>query len=165
MVFWGPYHKRYFARHSNSMENSPCCNSTAVHQIATMFCTCHDRTAVVPCTKFCSNHYIKIEARVKRNFHRSWIVLPWNGSSLVQVMAFRLFRDKMYLDKSWRIWNRTLTTKFLWNQNQYAITFIQEKEFGNRDLQTFIIFLILITIQSRMAEGLILLSNSFQIIS
>ena len=60
---------------SNSMKTSPCCNSVAGHQIATNFCTCHDSTAVVPCTKFCSDHCIRIEMRVKRNFHRIWIAM------------------------------------------------------------------------------------------
>ena len=62
----------FFARNSNSMETSPCCNSVAGHQIATNFCTCHDSTAVVPCTKFCSDHSIRLEMRVKQNFHRIW---------------------------------------------------------------------------------------------
>ena len=57
------------------MEISPCHNSVAGHQIATNFCTCHDSTAVVPCTKFCSDHCIRIEVRVKRNFHRIWIAM------------------------------------------------------------------------------------------
>ena len=57
------------------MEISPCCNSVTGHQIATNFCTCHDSTAVVPCTKFCSDHYIRIEMRVKRDFHRIWIAM------------------------------------------------------------------------------------------
>ena len=57
------------------MEISPCCNSVAGHQIATNFCICYDSTAVVPCTKFCSDHCIRIELRVKRNFHRIWIVM------------------------------------------------------------------------------------------
>ena len=50
LQYWGPFHKRFFARNSNSMEISPCCNSVDGHQIATNFCTCHDSTAVVPCT-------------------------------------------------------------------------------------------------------------------
>ena len=57
------------------METSPCHNSVARHQIATNFCTCHDSTAVVPCTKFCSDHCIRIEVSVKRNFHRIWIAM------------------------------------------------------------------------------------------
>ena len=57
------------------METSPCCNSVASHQIATNFCICHDSTAVVPCTKFCSYHCIWIEMRVKRNLHRIWIAM------------------------------------------------------------------------------------------
>ena len=57
------------------METSPCCNSVTGDQIATNFCTCHDSTAVVPCTKFCSDHCIGIEMRAKRNFHRIWIAM------------------------------------------------------------------------------------------
>ena len=56
----GPVSLKFFARNSYSMETSPCCNSVAGHQIATIFCTCHDSTAVVPCTKFCSDHCIKL---------------------------------------------------------------------------------------------------------
>ena len=69
----GPVSLTIFARNSNSMETSPCCNSCAGHQITTIFCTCHDSNAVVPCTKFCSDHCIRIE--VKRNFHRIWIAM------------------------------------------------------------------------------------------
>ena len=57
------------------METSPCHNSVAGHQIATSFCTWPDSTAVVPCTKFCSDHWIRIDVRVKRNFHRIWIAM------------------------------------------------------------------------------------------
>ena len=57
------------------MITSLCCNSIAGHQIATNFCTCHDSTAVVPCTKFCSDYGIRVEVRVKRNFHRIWITM------------------------------------------------------------------------------------------
>ena len=65
----------FFSRNSNSMEIWPCHNSVAGHQIATIFCTCHESTAVVPCAKFCSDHCIRIEVRVKRNFHRIWIAM------------------------------------------------------------------------------------------
>ena len=57
------------------METSPCHNSVAGHRIVTNPCTCHDSTAVVPCTKFCSDHCIRIEIRVKRNFHLIWIAI------------------------------------------------------------------------------------------
>ena len=57
------------------METVSCHNSVAGHRIATIFCTCHDSTAVVPCTKFCSDHCIRIEVRVKRYFHRIWIAM------------------------------------------------------------------------------------------
>ena len=71
----GPVSLTVFARNSNSMETSPCHISVAGHQIATNICTCHDSTAVVPCTKFCSDHWIRIEVRVERNFHRVWIAM------------------------------------------------------------------------------------------
>ena len=50
-----------------------CSNSFSDHQIGTNFCTCHDSTAVVPSAKTCCDHCIRIEVRVKRNFHRIWI--------------------------------------------------------------------------------------------
>ena len=77
----GPVSLTLYARNSNSMETSPCHNSVAGQQIATSFCTCHDSTAVVPCTKFCSDHCIRIETRVKRSFHRIWVAM---GESLVK---------------------------------------------------------------------------------
>ena len=49
-----------------------CCNSIAGPQIATNFCTCHNSTAVVPCKKFYSDHFVRIEVRVKQNLHRIW---------------------------------------------------------------------------------------------
>ena len=55
--------------------NSCCCNSFAGHKIATNFCKWHDSCAVLSCTTFCSNHCIRIEVRMKRNFHRIWIVM------------------------------------------------------------------------------------------
>ena len=71
----GLFHWRFFARDSSSMETSPWHNSVAGHQIATNLCTCHDSTAVVPCTKFCNDHCIRIKMRVKWNFHRIWIAM------------------------------------------------------------------------------------------
>ena len=57
------------------METLPCHNAVAGHEIVKKFCTCHDSTAVVPCAKFCSDRCIRIEVRVKRNFHRVWIAM------------------------------------------------------------------------------------------
>ena len=71
----GPVSLTIFARNSNWMENSPQRNSVAGHPIATIFCTCHDSTAVVPCTKFCSDRCVRIVVTVKRNFHRIWITM------------------------------------------------------------------------------------------
>ena len=119
------------------METSPCHNSVAGHKIATNFCICHDSTAVVPCTKFCSDHCIRIEVRVKRNFHRIWIAMekplleraPGMMASLYQ-NAFQLvsaavvlttklettsFINQMYL-RSWgkecphSVWKRSVKT-------------------------------------------------------
>ena len=67
------FSKVFFARNSNLMENSLCCNSMAGHQIATNFCT-----AVVSCTKFCSDHYVKMEVRVKWTFHQIQIAMEKN---------------------------------------------------------------------------------------
>ena len=86
---WGSFHWRLFARNSNSMGISLCLyNSVAGHQIEIHFCTCHDSTAVVSCAKFYSDHCIRIEVKVKRNFHRIWIALE---KSLVR-------RDLAYLE-------------------------------------------------------------------
>ena len=71
----GPVSLTFFDRNSNSMETSPCHNAVVGHQIATNFCTCYDSTAFVPCAKFCSDHCIEIEVRVKRNFHGIWIAM------------------------------------------------------------------------------------------
>ena len=57
------------------MEISFYCNSVAGDRIATKFCTCQDSTAVVPCAKFCSDHFIRIWMTVKWNLHRIWIVM------------------------------------------------------------------------------------------
>ena len=35
-------------------------DSIVVGHIATKFCTCHDSTAVVPCAKFCGDHFIRM---------------------------------------------------------------------------------------------------------
>ena len=37
-------------------------------QIAEKFYTCHDNTAVVPCAKLCSDHFVRIDVRAKRIF-------------------------------------------------------------------------------------------------
>ena len=71
----GPVSLTFFCPQFKFDETSSCCNSVAGHQIATNFCTCHDSTAVVPCTKVCSDLCIRIEVRVKRNFHRIWITM------------------------------------------------------------------------------------------
>ena len=72
---WARYTNNFSARKSNSIETSRCRNAVVGHHIATNICTCHDSTAVVPCTKLCSDHGIRVEVRVKRNFHRIWIAM------------------------------------------------------------------------------------------
>ena len=48
MQFGGPFHWRLLL----------------AGQATTIFCTCHDRSAVVPCIKFCSGRCVRIEVRV-----------------------------------------------------------------------------------------------------
>ena len=69
---WVPW---FFHHNSNSMEISFSCNSIAGDHITTKFCTRHDSIAVMPCAKFCSDHFIRIWMRGKWNFHRIWIVM------------------------------------------------------------------------------------------
>ena len=57
------------------MEISFSSNSITDNHIATKFGTCHDSPAVVPCAKYCSDHYIIIWMRAKWNFHHIWIVM------------------------------------------------------------------------------------------
>ena len=57
------------------MENSFSSNSITVDHVAIKFGTCHDSPAVVPCAKFCSDHFISTWMRAKWNFHHIWIVM------------------------------------------------------------------------------------------
>ena len=57
------------------MEISLSSNSITDHHIATKFGTCHDSPAVVPCAKYCSDHFISIWMGAKWNFHHIWIVM------------------------------------------------------------------------------------------
>ena len=57
------------------MEISFSSNSITGDHITTKFGTCHDSPAVVPCAKFCSDHFISIWMRAKLNFHHIWIVM------------------------------------------------------------------------------------------
>ena len=83
------------------MENSPCCNAVTGHQIATNFCTCHDSTAVVPCTKFCSDHCIRIEMRVKWNFH--WILIAMEKTLVKQGPGGYLKLNSLDNDVTWAL--------------------------------------------------------------
>ena len=57
------------------MEISFSSNSITDDYIAAKFGTCHDSPAVVPCAKYCSDHFISIWMRAKWNFHHIWIVM------------------------------------------------------------------------------------------
>ena len=57
------------------MEISLSSNSITDDHIATKFDTCHDSPAVVPCAKYCSDHFISIWMGAKWNFHHIWIVM------------------------------------------------------------------------------------------
>ena len=57
------------------MEISYSSNLTTDDHIATTFGTCHDSPAVVPCAKYCSDHFISIWMRAKWNFHHIWNVM------------------------------------------------------------------------------------------
>ena len=57
------------------MEISLSSNSITDDHIATKFGTCHDSPAVVPCAKYCSDHFVSIWMGAKWNFHHIWIVM------------------------------------------------------------------------------------------
>ena len=40
--------------------------------ITTKFCTCHHST-IMSCAIFCSDHFVRIKVRIKRNFYQVWI--------------------------------------------------------------------------------------------
>ena len=75
LIDLGPISLTIFHHNSNSMEISFSCNSITGDHIATKFGTCHDSPAVVPCAKYCSDHYIIIWMRANWNFHHIWIVM------------------------------------------------------------------------------------------
>ena len=94
----GPVSLTIFARNSNSMEISPCCNSVAGHQIATNFCTCHDSTAVA---------ITVLESRWEWNeisieFELRWKICKWNGA----------------LEQCWLNTYSTLGNKCQWDSNR-----------------------------------------------
>ena len=71
----GPSHWRFLTRNSDLITDSFCCISILGHQIATIFCTCHDSTAAVACAKFCSDPSVNIWMRGKLNLRRIWIMM------------------------------------------------------------------------------------------
>ena len=83
------------------MESSSCCNSVVGHQIATIFCTCHDSTAVVPCTKFCSDHSIRLEINESETKFPS--NLKCDGKTVSDFLCFILYQVSWVQSKS-NIW-------------------------------------------------------------
>ena len=71
-VSTGPFHWRFFHHNSNSMEISFSCKLNYWYRNKYIS---HGRTAVVPCAKFCSDHFIKMWMRVWWNSHHIWIVM------------------------------------------------------------------------------------------
>ena len=74
------------------METSPCCNSIAGPQIVIHLYPCHGSTVVVPCTKFCSDHFVRIERewnKIAIEFELQWKNRYWNGAQ-AQSFAFVL---------------------------------------------------------------------------
>ena len=59
------------------MENLFSSNSITGDHIATKFGTCHDSPAVVPCAKFCSDHFISTWMGANWNFHHISEMGPW----------------------------------------------------------------------------------------
>ena len=109
-MFQGPIALTIFHHNSNSMEISFSCNSVAGDPLVTKFCTCYDSTAVMPCAKLCSDHFIRIWVRAKWNFHHIWIVMEtskvWNG-------------PKWPLCDSWMFRCRAAAAS-VWNSNRFT---------------------------------------------
>ena len=67
-----PFYRRLFASNWNTIENRFYSGSVSDDHIAANFCTCHDNTAVVLCTKVCSDLCIRIKVS-EAKFHWIWI--------------------------------------------------------------------------------------------
>ena len=91
-----------FHHKSNLTEILFCCNSIPFHQIATMFCTCHDSYAVMACAQFCSHYFITCWLKTKFSdkfelwrkilvkwvphlFHLRFIAWNWNLKKAYQI--------------------------------------------------------------------------------
>ena len=102
----GPFHYRIFACNSNPMETSPCHNSVAGRQIATICCTCHDSTTVVPCTNFLLRSLYKNRGENETKFPSN---LNCDGKPLVKrapdyiAECVLLFSKFKFLVKCWDI--------------------------------------------------------------
>ena len=72
-LWWGG--EQLFIRNSIPVENAICCFSLLGNHTAWNIFTCHDSTPAISCAKLCSNDFIKIWIRVKRNFHRILITI------------------------------------------------------------------------------------------
>ena len=71
----------FLLANSNSMETSPCCNSIAGPQIVKHFYPCHGSTVVVPCTRFCSDYFLRIEREREREIPSN---LNCNGNPVTE---------------------------------------------------------------------------------
>ena len=68
----GPFHERFFYHNPNSMEIG---EPIAGYRVATRFRTCHDSTAVVPCTWFHYDNFDTTWMNAEWHFHRIWITM------------------------------------------------------------------------------------------
>ena len=89
----GPFHKQFFLHNSNSMENWSWCNPIVRYHITVKFCRSHESTAVVPCAKFYSDHFIVRRAGLlwsQQDFKWRWSV-PLFKCLTVLEFSFILF--------------------------------------------------------------------------
>ena len=92
-VLWsgGPFHVGYFHDNSHTLEIKLWFNSIVGYKITTKFCTCHRTTAVIPCAKFHSDHFITTWMRAGWMFHWIWITMEkrswnWPQGNLLHVL-------------------------------------------------------------------------------
>ena len=97
------------------MEISLSSNSITGGHIATQFGTCHDSPAVVPCAKFCSDHFISFWMRAKWNFHHIWIVMEKLLVKWAPGLLNHFWRKKLQSTTD-RLWPFSLR----WRHNDHA---------------------------------------------
>ena len=111
------------------MVNLLCCKSVTGHWIATNFCTWHDSTAVVPCTKFCSDHWIRTKVIVKQNLNFDVKTGPRSTLPLAANLDIKKIRDLPLVWRqsnlnicfeNWKSRSQTKSTK-IWPGNHPSI--------------------------------------------